>query len=464
MSAERRHVAVDLGASGGRVALGTIADGRLSVEVLHRFPNGGVPLQGGLYWDYVGLWREILAGLKMAGERGQIDSVGVNSWGVDYALLDEYDHVIDGVRHYRDHRTEGIMDRVFSRVPSAGIYRATGIQFMELNTLFQLYACKEHTPAHLGQAKSALMFPDLLHFWLSGKKVAEVTIASTTQMMDPYRRSWDAALMSSLGLPTGLFPEPVEPGTVLGPVLDSIGLNGAKVILPAAHDTGSAVAAVPASGDSGWAYISSGTWSLVGVESPKPVITDETAKQNLTNEAGIKGTTRLLKNVMGLWILQECRRAWADPDFTSLYAEAEALPSGGPTIDPDDVRFLRPCDDMPGVVRQFCRETGARVPSSRGEITRCILDSLALKSAQVLDGLERATGQKIHTVHIVGGGSQIEFLNRLIASASGRTVVAGPIEATLMGNLLIQAEAAGSIPAGSIRQVVRESVDLRTYP
>jgi rhamnulokinase len=467
MSGERRHVAVDLGASGGRVALGTIRDGRLDVEILHRFPNGGVPIQGGLYWDHIGLWREILRGLKLAGERGSVVSVGVNSWGVDYALLDEYDLVIDGVRHYRDARTDGAMERLFNKIPSDRLYAATGIQFMQLNTIFQLFAQMERTPGHLARATSALMFPDLLHFWLSGKKVAEISIASTSQMVDPLKRVWSEEIMEELGLRADLFPPTVEPGTILGPVADEIaeqtGLHGASVIVPAAHDTGSAVAAVPAAGTDGWAYISSGTWSLVGVESPHPVINAQTTAQNLTNEAGIKGTTRLLKNVMGLWILQECRRAWGNHDYPELYAEAEALPSGGPTIDPDDLRFLHPSDDMPGLVRGWCRENGLRIPDSRGEITRCVLDSLAHRSAQILDGLQQVTGQRIHTVHIVGGGSQIEFLNQLIADSSGRTVVAGPVEATLIGNLLIQAEAAGSIDPGSIRNTVRESVELKRY-
>jgi rhamnulokinase len=467
MSAERRHVAVDLGASGGRVALGTIRDEKLEVEILHRFPNGGVPLQGGLYWDVVGLWREILHGLKLAGDRGQIVSVGVNSWGVDYALLDEYDVVIDGVHHYRDARTETAMEELFAIVPREKLYEKTGIQFMELNTIFQLFAQSHRKPEHLKLAKSALMFPDLLHFWLSGKKVSEISIASTSQMVDPNKREWDSELLSEVGLPTGLFPSIVEPGTILGPIREDIanatGLHGALVIVPAAHDTGSAVAAVPASTERGWAYISSGTWTLVGVESQHPVINAESTSQNLTNEAGVKGTTRLLKNIMGLWILQECRRGWGNTEYTHLYEEAEALPIGGPTIDPDDLRFLRPSDDMAALVREYCRETGQAVPESRGQVTRCVLDSLAKRSAEVLDGLERVTGEKIHTVHIVGGGSQIDFLNQLIADASSRVVIAGPVEATLKGNLLIQAEAAGSIPAGSIRKTVRDSVELSTF-
>ena len=449
------------------MALGTISEGKLTVEILHRFPNGGVSVQGGLYWDVFGLWREILHGLKLAGDRGKIASVGVNSWGVDYALLDQYDLIIDGVRHYRDARTDGAMEAVFETIPREQLYEKTGIQFMQLNTIFQLFAQSHQRPGHIDQARSALMFPDLLHFWLSGKKVSEITIASTSQMVDPLARKWSDELITVAGLSPKLFPETVEPGTILGPVLDEIaqqtGLHGTLVIVPAAHDTGSAVAAVPASHESGWAYISSGTWTLVGVESPHPVINPETSFQNLTNEAGIKGSTRLLKNIMGLWILQECRRAWGNVDYPTLYAEAELLPAGGPLIDPDDLRFLHPSEDMAGLVRQYCREHGQVIPESRGEVVRCVLDSLAHRSAEVLDGLERVTGEKIHTVHIVGGGSQIGFLNQLIADSSGRTVVAGPVEATLKGNLLIQAEAAGSIEPGSIRKTIRDSIELTTF-
>ncbi|HVT10859.1 MAG TPA: rhamnulokinase family protein [Fimbriimonadaceae bacterium] len=461
-----RHVAIDLGASGGRVALGSVEDGRIEIEVLHRFPNGGTWLPSGLYWDVIGLWREILFGLKLAGERGRIDSVGVNSWGVDYALLDENDLLIDQPHHYRDARTEGVMEALFKRVPRDRIYERTGIQFMALNTIFQLIAHEKHAPGILGKTRTLLLMPDLIHFWLCGRRASELTIASTTQLFDPRGRCWDEELIRECGLPRGIFQEIVEPGTPLGPIrpeiADPIGLGGAQVIAPAAHDTASAVAAVPASGED-WAYISSGTWALAGVEAPAPVISPKTLELNLTNEAGVRGTTRLLKNITGLWILQECRRAWGDPDYADLYAEARAGDSKGATIDPDDARFTQVCDRMPQRVQEFCAETGRPVPQGRGEITRCVLESLAEKSADVLSQLEAATGRPIRDVHIVGGGSQIDLLNELVAEASGRRVIAGPVDATLTGNLLIQAESFGSIPSGSVREVVRRSETPRVF-
>ncbi|HTQ08663.1 MAG TPA: rhamnulokinase family protein [Fimbriimonadaceae bacterium] len=463
-----RHVAIDLGASGGRVALGTIENGKLEVEVLHRFPNGGTWLPTGLYWDVIGLWKEILSGLKMAGERGRIDSVGVNSWGVDYGLLDEAGLMVDQPHHYRDPRNEGAAARLLERVPRERIYERTGIQFMVLNTIFQLAAHEIAAPGILSRAKRLLMMPDLIHFWLCGRQVCELTIASTTQLFDPQHRSWDEELFGQCGFPRSLFPEIVEPGTALGEILPElgtqVGLSGAQVIVPAAHDTASAVAAVPAEEGDDWAYISSGTWSLAGLETHQPHISERTLELNLTNEAGVRGTTRLLKNITGLWILQECRRAWGDPSYVDLYAEArDAGDSATSVIDPDDPRFQQPCDQMPERVQELCRETGQRAPQKRGEITRCILDSLAASSAQVIAQLEGITGKTIGKIHIVGGGSQIDLLNQLVANVSGKTVIAGPTDATLTGNLLIQAESFGSIPKGSIREVVRRSEKPRVF-
>jgi len=468
-----RHVAIDLGASGGRVALGTIEDGKLQVDVLHRFPNPATWMPDGLYWDVIGLWREILNGLRMAGDRGRIDSVGVNSWGVDYGLLDENGLAVDQPRHYRDPRNEAAASKLFETVPRERIYQRTGIQFMVLNTIYQLVAHEQHAPGILSRAKRLLMMPDLFHFWLSGRQVTELTIASTTQLFDPIGRKWDDDLLAECGIPRHLFPEIVEPGTSLGEVLPFVagqtGLAGAQVIVPATHDTASAVAAVPAEEGDDWAYISSGTWSLAGVETHKPYISDKTLELNLTNEAGVRGTTRLLKNTTGLWILQECRRVWGDPSYADLYVEAATQYPNTPTpqyhslIDPDDARFQQPCDQMPERVQEFCREAGQAVPHTRGEITRCILDSLAARSASVLDQLESVTGNRIDKVHIVGGGSQIDLLNQLIANVSGRRVIAGPTDATLTGNLLIQAESFGSIEKGSIRDVVRKSEKPRTF-
>ncbi|THF86070.1 rhamnulokinase [Deinococcus sp. KSM4-11] len=464
MSAEpTRHVAIDLGASSGRVALGTVAGGRLTVEVLHRFPNGGVPVAGGLYWDILGLWREVLQGLKLAGQCGEVASIGVNSWAVDYGLLDGHSELLGGVHHYRSPRLNGVMERVRARLGDNVIYGATGIQFLPFNTLYQLAA---ERPERLAQADVLLLVPDLLHFWLCGARVTERTNASTTQFYDPQTQDWAWSLVNAAGIPRSLLPRIVEPGTDLGGLRPEVaaetGLSGTRVIAPATHDTASAVAAVPATGEGGWAYVSSGTWSLVGVESPQPVLTDAARDLNLTNEAGIGGTTRLLKNVMGLWIVQECRRAW-NADFAALYADAAGLPAGGPRIDPDDARFLAPGTDMPQRVQSYCRETGQPVPQSPPEIIRCVLDSLAYRIAEVLDGLEAVTGTAIHTLHVVGGGSQGDLLNQLTADATGRPVIAGPVEATLIGNLLVQARAGDALNGTSIREVVRASGELQTF-
>jgi rhamnulokinase len=459
-----RHLAVDLGASSGRVALGTLRDGRLSTRILHRFPNAGVQVQGRLYWDILGLWREVLHGLKLAAETGvEIRSVGVNSWAVDYALLDRHGAMLGGgVRHYRDPRTAGQMERAFQLVPKQELYARTGIQFLPFNTAYQWLA---EDPETLNAAHMALMIPDLLHYWLCGEAVTEQTNASTTQLYDPNTGDWSGPLMSGLGLPRHLFPRIVSPGTVLGNLTAEVqaltGLKGVQVVAPATHDTASAVAAVPAHAEGGWAYISSGTWSLVGIETARPVIGAATLEHNLTNEAGFGGTTRLLKNVMGLWMVQECCRLWGVNDYAALYAEAAQVSSGA-VIDPDDARFLAPVD-MEAQVRALCQETGQEVPRTRPQTVRVILDSLAHKVTAVLKVLEDVSGTTIQTVHIVGGGSQIGLLNALIADVSGRTVVAGPVEATLEGNLLVQAAALGCLKAEQVREVVRASVELKTH-
>ena len=444
------------------MALGTFQGGKLHVEVLHRFPNGGVPVRGELYWDVLGLWREVLHGLKLASGHGPVASVGVNSWAVDYALLDGAGELLGNVHHYRSARLDGVMGRVRARLSDQLIYAATGIQFLPFNTLYQLAA---ERPERLARAETLLLVPDLLHFWLCGARVTERTNASTTQLYDPRSGDWAYALLDALKLPARLLPPIVEAGTDLGELSEEVaretGLYGARVIAPATHDTASAVAAVPARGHA-WAYVSSGTWSLVGVETPAPVLTDAARLANLTNEAGVGGTTRLLKNVMGLWPLQECRRAWG-ADFAALYADAERVAAGGPLIDPDDARFLPPGTDMPARVQAFCAESGQRVPQTPAEIVRCVLDSLARRTAEVLEQLEAVQERPIHTVYVVGGGARIGLLNQLTADWSGRAVVAGPVEATLLGNLLVQAGAGGQIPTGAGREVVRASETLTTF-
>lgn len=464
------HAAIDLGASGGRVAIGTVRDGKLEVEILHRWNHAPLTVRGGLQWDVLGIWREILTGLRLASARaialgGRIASVGADSWGVDFALLDEYGAVIDGVRAYRDPRTDGTFERAFEVVPRRDVFEVTGLQFMSINSLYQLLAVQRDTPAHLERASVMLMVPDLIHFWLSGRAVCERTDASTTQFYDPRHRDWARGLLDAYGIPTRFLPELVDPGSVIAPVLHEIaletGMDGALVIAPGTHDTATAVAATPLE-HADAAYISSGTWSLVGLEVSAPIITAASLEANLTNEAGVHGTTRLLKNVMGLWILQECRHAWNDPEWLDLYAEAEASAPLASFIDPNDARFLPTGHDMPDRVRAYCVDTKQRVPESRGEIARCILESLALKYRSVLEMLERVTEKRVPVLHVVGGGSQVALLNQMTADATGLEVVTGPTDATLTGNILMQAEAMGVLQHDR-REVVRRSFELQRF-
>jgi rhamnulokinase len=485
------HAAIDFGASGGRVALGRLEHDptgtlKLEVEVLHRFPNGPVPIRGGLYWDIVGLWRESLEGLKRAGlraqERGEtISSIGVDSWAVDYALLNEHGHLLDGVRCYRDSRTNGVMDAVLNRFPKDTLFEFTGLQFLGFNTLYQLLAAKHEAPELLGRAYAMVMVPDLLHYWLTGRVTCERTNASTTQFYDPRAKVWSEAVLHAMDLPKQILPTIIEAGSSIGKInaevtrqigLDHSSFEKTLVIAPGTHDTASAVAAAPLT-DSSSAYISSGTWSLVGLETQEPVINPSALESNLTNEAGVNGTNRLLKNVMGLWILQECRRAWIerdrangkehDLDWTTLYFEAEHAPAFSSLIDPDDARFLAPGLDMPDRVRVYCLATGQIAPQSRGEIVRCVLESLALKYRLVLEQLEQASGINVSSVHVVGGGSQVNLLNQFTANASGLEVIAGPVDATLIGNLLVQAVGLGVIGWDEIRPVVRQSFPLNSF-
>jgi rhamnulokinase len=459
------HIAIDLGASGGRVALGWLEHDKLEVEILHRFWNGGTPIRGALYWDIIGLWREVRHGLQLAAARakelgGAVSSIGVDSWAVDYALLDEFDTLIDGVRCYRDPRTDGLMDAV--ALSRAEIFALTGLQFLPFNTLYQLLATPK---AHLERARTLLLVPDLLHFWLTGQKVCERTNASTTQFYDATTGDWAFGLLERLGLPHHFLSPIVNPGTVLGALeaglATELGLEDVRVIAVGTHDTASAVAATPLS-DLGSAYISSGTWSLLGLETSKAVMSAEALAANLTNEAGVNGTNRLLKNVMGLWILQECRRTWGDPDWAVLYQEAENARAPG-QIDPDHARYLSPGLDMPTRVEAHLHEHGIHGDFSRGEIVRCILESLAAKYAGVLHQLERVSSVSVQDIYVVGGGSQVTLLNQLTANATGRTVIAGMTDATLNGNLVVQLEALHLIAPGFGRQLMRSSHSFERF-
>ncbi len=471
MAGETAFLAVDLGAESGRAVLGRFEGERMTLQEVHRFPNWPVRLPDGLHWDVLRIIQEVKDGIaRAAGSAERIESLGVDAWGVDFALMDRGGSLISNPYHYRDARTEGMCERAFGRMPKEEIYEVTGIQFLPINTLYQLLAM-EGSPL-LGAAQTLLLIPDLIGYWLTGERGCEFTIASTTQLCDARSGGWARDLIEKMGLPGHIFGEVIAPGTGLGPLLPEVAEEtGIKERFPvtavASHDTASAVVAVPAESEN-FAYISSGTWSLVGVELPEPAIAPDGMRANFTNEGGFGGTTRFLKNVMGLWLMQECRRAWAregrDYPYEELTRLAEAVPTAGSILDPDHPAFLPP-GDMPGRIRRFCRETGQRPPEEPGEVVRCVLESLALKYRWVLERAEYITGRRAEVVHVVGGGVRNTLLCQLTADATRRPVRAGPVEATAMGNLMVQAYARGYLGSlEEIRLAVRgSSVEMHGY-
>ncbi|MER6809674.1 rhamnulokinase family protein [Spirillospora sp. NPDC000708] len=451
--------AVDLGASSGRVMAGRVGPGTLELEEVRRFPNRPVRVNGTLHWDVLGLYGNVLDGLRAA--PAGLASVGIDSWAVDYGLLDADGRLIGNPVHYRDARTDGVMDRIRAEVGDDLLYQTSGLQFLPFNTVYQLAA------DDLSRAATLLMVPDLLAHWLTGAVGAERTNASTTGLLDVRDGAWSRDLLARLGLPAGILPPIREPGEVLGTLRPDVAEETGRpptlpVVAVGSHDTASAVAAVPATTDR-FAYISCGTWSLVGVELREPVLTEASRKANFTNEGGVDGTVRYLRNVMGLWLLQESMRAWGNPDLPALLAEAADVPGLRSLIDPDDPEFLPP-GDMPARIAAHCRRRGFPEPASRAETVRCVMDSLALAHRATLRQASRLSGQEIDVVHLVGGGSRNELLCRLTADASGLPVVAGPVEATALGNVLTQARAHGL--AGSLaesRALVAATQPLRRY-
>ena len=473
--AERCYLGVDLGAESGRVIAGLFDGKRIRLEEIHRFPNGPVPVADTLRWDVLRLWAEIQAGLaKAAPTYGQSAvSIGVDTWGVDYVLLGKNNEMLGQPYNYRDPRTQGVMEAAFSRVPRADIFAATGLQFMTINTLYQLIAMRQRTPALMDQAERFLMMPDLFHWLLCGSQVVEFTNATTSQCLDPRTRTWAHDLLRTFDIPTGVFPEVVPPGTNLGKLRGDVAersrLPRLNVVAPATHDTGAAVAAIPTElgGTAKWAYISSGTWSLMGLELPQATLGHRALELNVTNEGGIDGTFRLLKNIMGLWLVQECRRSFERSGKSLSYGELGHLASSAvpfrSLVNPDDPSFLSP-SDMPTAIRDWCLQRGEVVPDSEGALVRCALESLALKYRMVLGWLEELSGEKTEVIHIVGGGTQNELLNQFTANACGRPVVTGPVEATALGNVLIQARASGDVATLSeIRSIVRASSEMKRY-
>lgn len=472
---ENSFLAVDLGAESGRVIAGFFDGRKVRLEELHRFGNGPVHVADTMRWDVLRLWSEIQAGLGKAGARcgSAIHSVGVDTWGVDYVLLSKTGEMLGQPYHYRDARTRGVMEQTFARVPKAEIFAQTGLQFMEISTLYQLVAMQQTNEAVMKLADKFLMMPDFFHWLLSGSRVVEFTNATTTQCFHPTQHAWSTDLLRKLDIPITMFPEVVTPGTKLGKLRDDVarraGLPRLDVITPATHDTAAAVAAVPTelTGTAKWAYISSGTWSLMGLELPKAVLSPKALSYNVTNEGGIDGTYRLLKNIMGLWLVQECRKSFErngrSYDYATLAQIAQDAPPFRAFVDPDARDFLSP-EDMPSAIRDFCRKTNQEVPDTEGGLVRCALESLALKYRFVLSRLEELSGEKTEVIYIVGGGTQNELLNQFTANATGRPVITGPVEATALGNVLVQARTAGEIGSlKEIRDVVRASSTMKRY-
>jgi rhamnulokinase len=453
-----RFAAADLGAESGRVVVGTLRDSRVELDVVHRFANRPVRLPDGLRWNAPGLLEGILDGLRAA---GRIDGVGVDAWGVDYGLVDGAGRLLGVPFHHRDGRTAAMVARAFARVPRAELYAATGIQTLPINTVFQLLA-DEGTPA-LAAAARVLLIPDLLALWLSGEAANEVTAASTTGLLDARTGAWALDAIERLGLPSRLFGDLVEPGTALGPLLSDHGIGGAALVRAVAgHDTASAFAAAPVEGDDS-AILSSGTWSLLGLELPDPALGPDAAAANLTNERGVDGTTRLLKNVMGLWLVQECRRAWATHDYDELHRLAAQAPDDVPLVDPDDEAFLAP-GDMPARIAAHCERTGQRPPATAGETVRTILLSLACKYRVVLRRLERVSGRRVRCVHVIGGGARNALLCQLTSDVLELPVLAGPVEATALGNVLVQARGAGLVGSlAEMREIASASARPETF-
>ena len=471
MPEARNYLAIDLGAESGRTMLGTLADEMLKLTETHRFLNGPVRLPDGLHWDVLRQWAEIKAGIAATVKGGaELSSLGVDTWAVDFALLDKNGALLSNPFHYRDARTDGMLDEAFRRMPKDELFANTGIQFMQLNTLYQLLAMVCTKSPILDIAQTFVTIPDLLNYWLCGEITNEFTNATTTQCLDPIKRDWAQPVLDAMGIPAHLFRPVTAPGTQIGTLLPDIaeetGAGGVKVVLPACHDTGSAVVAVPAQNQD-FAWISSGTWSIMGAEVKEPTLGEKALAYNFTNEGGVFDTWRLSKNIMGLWIVQECRREWGRQgqehsydEMTRFAAESEAFLA---VINPDDNAFFH-LGDMPERIRKYCQKTGQRVPQTKGEVLRVALESLALKYRWVLERTEELSRKRLDPIHIIGGGTKNRLLNQFTADATDRMVVTGPVEATAIGNVLMQAIGLGHLSSlAEAREVVRNSFEVEEY-
>jgi len=466
----KQLLAFDFGASSGRAMLGRYDGEKIELEELHRFSNDPVQVGDTLFWDVLRLFYEIKQGLVKSKSHGPIDSLGIDTWGVDFGLIDERGYLLENPVHYRDVRTQGIMEKVFEIVPKAELYSRTGIQMTYFNTLFQLYALKMLRPEILERTSKMLQTPDLFTYLLTGRKQSERTIASTGQMLNARTGEWDLDLLTRLGLPTDILCPIVKPGTMGLPlsaaICSELGVQPIPVVAVASHDTGSAVVAVPAETED-FVYISSGTWSLMGIESKTPLINEKAYEYNFTNEGGYGGTTRFLKTIMGLWLIQESRRQWiregSEVSFADLEKEALLCAPFQCLIDPDDDSLATP-GDMPSRIKELCKKTGQHVPASRGEVVRCIYESLALKYCVSMKQIEEISGHKYPHLHVVGGGTKDGLLSQFTANATGSHVIAGPIEATALGNMAVQLMAQGVIHTLSeARKVISASFELKHY-
>ena len=466
-----KFLAFDIGASGGRAIIGELGNRKISFKEIRRFDNNMTRIRSRCHWDVYRLFEEIQIGLKVAHNQSELPlSIGIDTWGVDYGLLDEAGRILELPYAYRDHRTDGVMEEVFGLIAKEDIYALTGIQFLQFNTLFQLYAAKRDRQPAMERAHDLLFMPDLLNYLLTGARFSEFTCATTSQLMNPATGQWEARLFQAINVPITIMQEIIRPGKILGRLTVDIaaatGLSAVDVVAVASHDTGSAIAAIPAKDDA-FAYISSGTWSLMGIESETPVVSPKSLELNFTNEGGVEGTYRILKNIMGMWLVQECRRSWGgngtpftNEDLLSLAASSKPFKS---LIDPDHPSLLNP-ENMPKALVKLAENAREPHMENPGEFARCIFESLALRYRQTLEELQQITDKKIRRIHIIGGGAQNDLLCRFAANATGLPVVAGPAEATALGNIMIQAMASGEIRSlPEIRQILRNSFEFKEF-
>lgn len=466
----KRVLAFDFGASSGRAIIGCFDGDKITLEEVHRFSNDPVSVGGTVYWDVLRLFYEIKQGIIKAKIAGGFDSIGIDTWGVDFGLIDSEGKLMENPVHYRDARTAGLVDEAFKTMPKEKLYGITGIQFMELNTLFQLIALKKYRPWMLERADKMLFMPDLFGYMLTGKMCAEYSIASTSQLIDLDKRTWSKEILDAFGIKESVFAPLVQPGTVLGElskeVCEECGVDPVPVISVCGHDTQSAITSVPCE-DGDFAFLSSGTWSLFGTELDKPIVNETSMNINITNEGGFDGSTGFLKNIIGLWLIQESRRQWKREGKEYSYADLEKLALAAEPfkcfIDPDAPEFV-PHGNIPERVREFCRKTGQYVPETVGEIMRCIYESLAMKYRLTFEKLRECTERDYPVIYVIGGGTKDGLLCQMTANSCDRTVKAGPIEATVMGNVAVQLMSNGSVKnIGQARKIVAESSELKTF-